>query len=247
MKKKIGVIIIIVMLVVISLIVYDTTNLTKPKSKQELLYDDVKEAIQLTASKYHLGLSNITSNERIIKVTVNNYKNSVIDNKEEYEALFHLMEPFYQDFDDDNYHLEVQFYNVSKQLYEISYAGDFYFIYSSSNVNEYDQKEVNSLYDLKTTYHQLIDLLENYNQKLKAEGYEIAAFEDIDSDNQEDGATYQPSKDNDNYQSDKDDLGRYDSWEDYYFDNKDHLSEQEAIDHWYDEYGDESEDGEAFE
>lgn len=213
----------------------------------DVLYKSYIESLKANASKYDLTLYHIDVDEddHIIVAYIDNYQGEEINSDEAYEAIYNYASK-YRDLDDI---IEIQFGNVINNqsqiysvdnYYKVSYTKNIngYYFLRASNVVVYESEELLTLYDEDVSYSDLLSILNQDINEIVDSGIEVADFSTIHDYEVEgiyDIKQYGIIR-NSGGSSDYN-VGDYSNAYDFYYENQDTLSEDEAYELYYDEYG----------
>ncbi|MCD8028970.1 MAG: hypothetical protein LUF02_10020 [Erysipelotrichaceae bacterium] len=216
----------------------------------DVLYKSFIESLKANASKHNLNLYNIDVNEdnHVITVYIDNYQGDEISsNDDAYEAIYNYASQ-YIDLDAD-IEVTIQFGNVINNQSQIYTIDDYYKVSYTKNVNgyyflrannvvKYQSEELNTLYDKDVTYSDLLSILNKNVDDITDSGIEIADFSTI-HDYEVEGiydikqyGVYKNNGSSSDYS-----IGDYSNAYDFYYENQDTLSEDEAYEIYYNEYG----------
>ncbi len=227
-----------------------TTNVATTDIDYEVLYKSFIESLKANASKNNLTLYNINYDEdnHIIVAYIDNYNGEEINNDEAYEAIYNYASP-YLDLDGD-IEIEIQFGNVINNqskiytidnYYKVSHIKNIYGYYFLRKNNEvvFQTDELNTLYDKDVSYNDLVSILNTDIDSIIDSGIEVADFSTI-HDYEVEGiyniTQYGVNRSNGSGDSNYN-VGDYGNAYDFYLENQDVLSEDEAYEIYYDEYG----------
>ncbi len=217
----------------------------------DVLYKSFIESLKANASKNGLTLYNIELDEdnHIIMAYIDNYQGEEISsNDEAYEAIYNYASQ-YIDLD-KNIDITIYFgtvFNNSGRLYtlynyyKVSHTKNIngYYFLRKNNEVVYQTDAINTLYNKDISYNELLSILNQNIDNIIDSGIEIADFSTIHDyevegiyDITQYGVNRNTGSGDSNYN-----VGDYSNAYDFYYENQDTLSEDEAYEIYYNEYG----------
>ncbi|MCD7948834.1 MAG: hypothetical protein LUG12_01050 [Erysipelotrichaceae bacterium] len=217
----------------------------------DVIHKSFVESLKANASKNNLTLYHIDLDEdsHVITVYIDNYQGEEISsNDEAYEAIYNYVSRYINLNNDIN--ITIQFGNVINNqskiytvdnYYQVSHTKNIYGYYflRASDVVKYQTEELFTLYDKDVSYSDLISILNRDIDSIVNSGVEIADFStihDYEVDGIYDITQYGVIRNNGSGDSNYN-VGDYSNAYDFYLENQDVLSEDEAYEIYYDEYG----------